>query len=384
MGEVLVISTKADSGLEYLHKRKLGLYIESFSDYFDRLHMVLPDNVSRLFKRCSGLLLIHSVKQFFFEGQFGKYFNSIFYLISSFIKALLVLKKYPKIKIITNPWGHEIYGIEVIILSKLFKKKSVIKVAGGSDTYQKKFPALLLKIFRRLENFVIKNSDFVITASPLLLKKFPKYSKKLYVLPNICPAVDKYSKKKLITKNQEPFKLIFVGRLKPVKGVEILLESIAYLQKRGYSMECQIIGDGEMMDNLKNMAAKLELKKIKFWGYQEQEKVYDLIRKSNVLVLPSYSEFMPNVIIEAMAIGALVISSNFDGVEYLVEDLKTGLIFSKGDSRSLALKIKYAISHPKEIHEMEKRAQKRAEQKFSNVALRKKRHKLINAIFDSY
>lgn len=135
-------------------------------------------------------------------------------------------------------------------------------------------------------------------------------------------------------------RLAFVGRLDPVKGADLLLDALASLRADHPSLTATFIGDGPHAAHVRSHARKLGLSDIvTFLGTQPEEIVADLLRHSDLLVLPSFAEGLPVVLMEAMATGLPVISSRIAGIPELVDDGRTGILIPAGDTTALAAAI---------------------------------------------
>ena len=129
-------------------------------------------------------------------------------------------------------------------------------------------------------------------------------------------------------------RLIFVGRLSPVKGLRILLEALPAACAEIPDLHLTIIGDGEDRALLEKMAAPLG-DAVTFTGYQSQQEVADALDGSDILVLPSFAEGVPVVLMEAMAAGKPVICTQVAGVGELVQHGVSGQIVPPGHKQAL-------------------------------------------------
>lgn len=129
--------------------------------------------------------------------------------------------------------------------------------------------------------------------------------------------------------------LAFVGRLVPIKGLRILLDAIGVIRERVPDLRLTLVGDGEDRSHLEAMAAPYG-DAVRFTGYLDQENVAAILRESDALVLPSFAEGVPVVLMEAMASGKPVVATQVGGVSELVEDGVSGFVVPPGDPESLA------------------------------------------------
>jgi glycosyltransferase involved in cell wall biosynthesis len=137
--------------------------------------------------------------------------------------------------------------------------------------------------------------------------------------------------------------ILFVGRLSPEKGLSTLLDALCKLPE---TVHLTVAGSGTQMAQLQLECERKQLsRRVAFlgtasWGPQ----LFSLMRASDVLVLPSFTEGLPLVLIEAMANGLPVIASAVGGIPEIVEDGISGLLVPPGDHRSLALAIERFIT----------------------------------------
>jgi glycosyltransferase involved in cell wall biosynthesis len=131
--------------------------------------------------------------------------------------------------------------------------------------------------------------------------------------------------------------LITVGRLSPEKGQAGLLEAFAAICRDRDSLELVLVGDGPEADRLRTLAAHLGIsERVRFAGRLSEADTLGEIAKANVLVLPSFMEGLPIVLMEAMAYGTAVIASRVAGIPELVEDGQNGLLFTPSNWDELA------------------------------------------------
>ena len=118
--------------------------------------------------------------------------------------------------------------------------------------------------------------------------------------------------------SQEPLRAIFIGRLVPYKGVDMLLEAAAPLVKDGL-MRIDIYGDGPERLKLESIANSFKINdKAVFHGFISHDKLHEDISKADVFTFPSIREFGGGVVLEAMAVGVVPIVVDYAGPSELV------------------------------------------------------------------
>jgi len=133
-------------------------------------------------------------------------------------------------------------------------------------------------------------------------------------------------------------RLVFVGRLTAIKGLRILLDAFAKARDTRPGLHLTLIGDGDDRAQLELLAAPFG-EAVTFSGYQSQQAVADALVAADIFTLPSFSEGVPVVLMEAMASGKPVISSLVAGIPELVEDGESGFLVPPGDVDTLAERI---------------------------------------------
>lgn len=132
-------------------------------------------------------------------------------------------------------------------------------------------------------------------------------------------------------------KLISVGRLSPEKGQAGLLDVVAMLRDRGVSLSLTLVGDGPEADALHARTRALGITAlVHFVGRQDERTTLASIAAADVLVLPSFMEGLPVVLMEAMALGVPVVATRVAGIPELVRDGESGLLFDPADWTALA------------------------------------------------
>jgi glycosyltransferase involved in cell wall biosynthesis len=156
-----------------------------------------------------------------------------------------------------------------------------------------------------------------------------------------------------------PFRILSVGRLVKKKGYDDLLKALWILKNQGFPFEFFHVGDGELRENIQKMAADLDLiNNVRFMGTLTHEDLIPLYRRSHVFVLASKvasdgdRDGLPNVILEAMAIGIPVVATNVSAIPEAVHHGKTGLLVPPENPSLLAQAIKRILLNPEDAKTM--------------------------------
>jgi len=142
-----------------------------------------------------------------------------------------------------------------------------------------------------------------------------------------------------------------VGRLSPEKGHAYLLEAAAKLNGSAPGFVLVLIGDGPEKENLSNLCSSLKISdRVRLVGFASD--AGELIAAFDILALPSLSEGLPNVVLEAYAKAVPVVASAVGGVPEVVRHGETGLLVAPKDSDALASAIAKLLASPSEAQRM--------------------------------
>jgi len=192
--------------------------------------------------------------------------------------------------------------IESLIMRSVRKNNDVTIFSFGDDIFSR---------YSKISNFVISVADSRFENSQIISP--------IELVPN-----------KESCKN-----LLYVGRLAKGKGLEFLIETLCELPIKKFKLT--IIGDGDIKNDLIYLVKEINLSEnVVFKGYipfgEELMKEYS---SNDVLILPSFSEGLPQVILEAMARGVIVVATRVGGLTNLIKDGENGFLFEAGDKKGL-------------------------------------------------
>jgi colanic acid/amylovoran biosynthesis glycosyltransferase len=143
-------------------------------------------------------------------------------------------------------------------------------------------------------------------------------------------------------------RLVCVGRLCEQKGQLILLEAALKLKQRKTRFSLVFAGDGEMRPEIERQIDLLGLRdQVQITGWIGSAQVREEILKSQAMVLPSFGEGLPVVIMEAMALRRPVVSTYIAGIPELVQSGHNGFLCPAGDVDALALQMEQCLTAPK-------------------------------------
>lgn len=150
-----------------------------------------------------------------------------------------------------------------------------------------------------------------------------------------------------------PSRILSVAALKPYKGISVLIDACALLQKTGVAFVCDIVGDGPLRRALTARIERHGLGRcVRLHGAMPQSEVAAMIREASLFVLPSIvapdgqMEGIPVALMEAMAASRPVVASALSGIPELVEDEVTGMLVDPNNPELLAKTMQRLIANP--------------------------------------
>lgn len=167
----------------------------------------------------------------------------------------------------------------------------------------------------------------------------------------------------------EMFQVLFLGVLIKRKGVSDLLQSVKILRKQNKTEHLRIViaGTGAEENALKEQAAQLEINDlVDFVGWTDGNKKAQLLRDSQMLVLPSYNEGLPIAILEAISYGLPVVATDVGDIASAVHDGENGYLIQPGDVDALAAGIAKVSDNRGEYEQLSARSAAIARENFSD------------------
>lgn len=181
--------------------------------------------------------------------------------------------------------------------------------------------------------FILARSVRVIGVSPSVARhtwSLGVSKERIHVIPNGVDHERFHPGEDRVPSQDRPL-VLFVGRLIPNKGPQVLLEAIARLRP---DADVVLLGEGPMREELRRRVEALGLgDRVRLEGHRSDVSVW--FRRADVLVRPSFTEGLPLTVLEAMASGVCVVASDIGGNSDLVRDAESGVLFPVGDVAAL-------------------------------------------------
>lgn len=363
----LLMITGLGSAKDLASGRKGAFYntLEEFSKYWERIDIIAPrvTNYELRIKNLFGNVYIHI-------SPWPLIFHPIW-----FLKKGLEIYKEQKFELMTvNEFPPFYNGIGARLLWNRIKAPYVLEfhhIPGypKAASLKEKIYAMpvVWKLYWRIFGSKAKAVRVVNQKqAPEFLVKAGMPENKIVYIPSMYIDLDVF---KPTTNNQQPttkqYDLIFVGRLEKNKGVDLLLEAVKKLKTynlasfaevtsatKAEQLTTLIVGDGPLVESLKFKVKNLKLgENVVFWGWaKDQNEIANLINKSKALIVTSYNEGGPRVVLEAMACGVPILATNVGLVSDLAD--KNAVKIIDWNAEDIAKKAKELLDNDNERDEL--------------------------------
>jgi glycosyltransferase involved in cell wall biosynthesis len=273
-----------------------------------------------------------------------------------------------------------------MLTTKFLMKKAVLIAAGSASipikkVHKKLFAVtkiVLYYIYRILENINYALSDRLVVESEsgIDFLGLNRYKNKIFV-SNMGVNLNLF---KISEEDSKERNLIgYVGCLTDEKGVMNFVKAIPLILKEKKDLDFVIGGDGPLFEEIKNELNNNEIyDKVIFAGRIPHDELSKYLNELKLLVLPSYSEGLPNIILEAMACGTPVLATPVGGVPDVIRDGETGFIMENNSPECIAKNAISALEYPN-LDEIVKKARELIEKEFTYEAAMERYRKILRA-----
>ena len=241
-------------------------------------------------------------------------------------------------------------GLAGTLIKRILRKKLIVEIHGDWG---------VRKNLSKLAKFSLRNADKIRGVAQYLIEKAKKIapSKPYFIFPTFTDLDEFLAERDINFGNT----VLLVGRNDPVKGVKYLIEAFTKIKKDFPDFKLSLVGEGLPE------------------GKQSLEEVKRRMKECYCLVVPSVSEGLPRVILEAQALAKPVVASRVGGIPELVQDGKNGFLFRVGDSNELAEKLRVLLSNKNLAIEMGRKGRDLVGEKFSNEKYLENYIRMINS-----
>jgi glycosyltransferase involved in cell wall biosynthesis len=166
--------------------------------------------------------------------------------------------------------------------------------------------------------------------------------------------------KEIVSRNNTLFRIVFIGHMTKIKGIFELVEACNRIEN-----EIELIFIGPYKEETKEHITKISLKKnkLQFKGILAKNEIYKELNSSDLMVLPSYTEGFPNVVVEAMAIGCPVVATDVGAIKEMIDkndNNECGICIPAKNIEKLKDAMDYMMNNPETSMKMAQKAKDKA------------------------
>ena len=252
-----------------------------------------------------------------------------------------------------------------VLAAKLLGKKVVFALAASIKNSSKAKKSILPKIFIYSELLTYQLSNRIIVYTPNLIKEWDleKYRDKISVAHEHVLDFDNF---KITNKLSERDNLVgYFGRLSEEKGVLNFVQAISLISNGRSNFKFIIGGDGHLQGKIEKYLSDNCLKgNSDLLGWIPHHELPGCLNELKLLVMPSFSEGLPNIMLEAMACGTPVLANSVGAIPCIIKDEETGFIMENNSPECIAANVIRALEHP-DLEGIAKRARALVENEFT-------------------
>ena len=285
------------------------------------------------------------------------------------------------------------HGYRPLILSILLKPFYKVPII----VYSRGFTAenLKIRLYGKLYRTTMRLSDLILAVSEghkRILRDYGLASDKIQVIHNAV-SVDAFQNSKMVDQGKEVFRklnvpdesalVVSAGRLSPEKGHRYLVEAIGMLQGSSNKTHFVFCGEGPCQKELEKQSKDLGISGIcHFVGFRRDLK--EIFQAMDLMVLPSLTEGLPNVVLEAFACAKPVVATDVGGVPEIVEDGINGILVPPKRSDLLAGVIKDCLAAPEKRRLMGEAGYQKVKSDFTFESQAQKLEAIYNEVLKEF
>lgn len=293
-----------------------------------------------------------------------------------FIRALVVFR--PDLALIFSSNGLSLVEKSIMAaLVRLSRSKAILFPRGeGIISKSDRINKILARILLQYPNHIICQGIQVLD---LFENEYRIDSKKLSLIENWSASEELLlvgmNKEPYTDKTNRPIRLIYVGWLEQQKGIDELIDLVKFLKKKKTSFTLDIVGDGRYRIKIKKyLQNEIESREVVLHSWINSHELTKIYSSSDILLLFSWEEGLPNAMVEAMSAGVIPAVTEVGNIPSVISDQYNGLLFKTQSRDQINEGVFSLINNIDKIAELSSNAHKTAKERFS---MRKNIEKLI-------
>jgi glycosyltransferase involved in cell wall biosynthesis len=267
--------------------------------------------------------------------------RAVFRLLPYLLRLWKTVLKVDCLHVMANSgWSWQLYAAPAIWISWFNKVPVIVNYRGGEAE----------QYFRNSIKWIaptLNKSSVLIVPSGFLKNVFSMFGFTAEVIPNIIDfkrfSYRGYAK----VQNTKSPRLVVTRNLEKIYGIDTAIKAISLLKHKFPDIQLFIAGSGPLLDELNQLVLSLELfENVKFTGKLSPDEVVELYESADIMLNPTTVDNMPNSVLEALAVGIPVVTTDVGGIPFIVSDNQTALLVDVNNPEMMAKKVEQLIMDP--------------------------------------
>ena len=349
-------------------------------------HLVQKGGVSNYFNTLS-LDKYPGIKYYFVNNELAnKLWKKILFLSFNYTKFIFTVLRYDLVHI--NPslnFKSYFRDMVFVVISRLFFKKIIVFFRGWDEKFESqiiksKFQLFLFRAtYGSVNGYIVLGDCFKTKIINLGVNSNKIFYKETTVADSA--GLSEFSFRKKFESFDKEIKFLFISNIVKEKGIYIAIDAFSKLQsiKTNRKMSLWIAGDGKELDCVKNYVIENKIENVNFTGYIGGKSKSNLLNNCHIMLLPSYSEGLPNSILEGMLYGMPIITRPVGSISDVVKNNINGYLSSDTDSQTFLEIMEYLVDKKSLYENICSNNHKKA---LKNFTTERVRERLINIYQD--
>lgn len=276
------------------------------------------------------------------------------YFIAQLSISYILFILLKKIDIIILCLNTSTYVLPIIFLRLTHKKIMLLSTECAFKCSEGKYDRrlcglgiLIPRLLKTFEQISYRISDRIIVYSKFDKEylNINKYDGKIFTEGAWYVDVNKFNILKQFDARRN--RIGFVGRFNKEKGIINFLNSLSFLENEIPDLEFFVAGYGDLLEEIKIMLKSNDInKRVILNQWIDHNDLPNYLNEIKIIVIPSYSEGLPNILLESMACGTLVLATSVGSIPELIIDEQTGFILADNSPECIASNVIRALNHP--------------------------------------
>jgi glycosyltransferase involved in cell wall biosynthesis len=267
--------------------------------------------------------------------------RALFRLIPYLVRLWRVTGQVDLLHIFANSgWSWQLFTAPAVWIAWLRNTPVIVNYRGGEAG------AYLARSIRWIRP-TLNRSDYIVVPSGFLQGVFRGFGIDTETIPNIIdPSRFEFCAARASRCKLGPH-LVVTRNLESIYGVETAIHTAKILSAEMPGLRLSIAGEGPQREQLQELVRQLGLDQVvKFTGKLTPEQIASLYLEADIMLNPTTVDNMPNSVLEALASGIPVITTDVGGIPYMVEDGETALMVKVGDAEGMAHRVRRLLNEP--------------------------------------